>query len=758
MRQYLQWVFLQLRVSTKIMNDRSIVPPSQPGGEQMWPDAYMPEGQVGFYGQPAPSGTRSTLFNFASLRGIIYRQRWLFCGVLILALVIGLVMTLLVTPVYRAEAKVTVRPLGQSVVEGQESNAGFSPMQIYDYLATQAEVIKSRSLAAVVVADLNLVNRTDLLGTEIEESRAPGMSDAKWLKEKEAIAITQLTQNVTAEQLGRNWVLTIGYESQSPTLAAEVANGFADAFVATGSRNSIESNRYALEYLKQQIGETRQKLAEAEQVSNSYARNSGIILEPSTSDEGGPSSTLTATNLASINARVASARAARIEAEQRWQSIQRLPAAELPEVQSSPVLQTLVSERTAKSTQLVELRQRYNDDFPQIRNLLAQIKIIDAQIEKSGTEIKASARSQFLVAQNQERALAAELSSLTEERLVEQDRQVELGGLDREATALRNQLNSLLERYNQINSAAELDPGTITKIDPAVVPGSPFSPNIPRNLGIALVLGLAVAMGLAILRETLDDRIRSLDDVEEKLGLSLLGHTPHVDDRDMATLETNRFSALMEAYSSIRTAINFSLPRSRNVIQITSTEASEGKSTTAVILAELFASLGRKTLLVDADLRRPSVASLLDIEKPKIGLVEVLLGHAELEAAVVKGTHENLDILPVGQIPPNPTEILASPEMRNFIEKYRDEYALIIFDTCPIMGLADAPIVGSLVDATVFVLEANRLPFGQVRTAVRRMGMSGSNVIGVVLTKFRALEAGESYSYQYNYYRYGHDN
>jgi capsular exopolysaccharide synthesis family protein len=190
---------------------------------------------------------------------------------------------------------------------------------------------------------------------------------------------------------------------------------------------------------------------------------------------------------------------------------------------------------------------------------------------------------------------------------------------------------------------------------------------------------------------------------------------------------------------------------------LTSSQAGEGKSTTAVILAELFASLGRKTLLVDADLRRPSVAGLLDIERPKVGLVEVLLGHVELEAAVVKGVHENLEILPVGDIPPNPTEILASAEMREFIEKYRDEYSLIIFDSCPVLGLADAPILASLVDGTVFVLEANRLPFGQARAAVRRLALAGGNMVGVVLTKYRALEAGQSYGYQYGYYEYGRD-
>jgi capsular exopolysaccharide synthesis family protein len=361
------------------------------------------------------------------------------------------------------------------------------------------------------------------------------------------------------------------------------------------------------------------------------------------------------------------------------------------------------------------------------------------------------------IARNREQALEAELNGLTEETLTEQDQKVELSVLDREAQALRDQLRALLDRYNEVSSAANVNPGTLQKLDSATVPGAPYSPNLLRNLTLALALGVAFAAGLAVLRETFDDRIRSLEDVEDKLGLPFLGYTPYVAERDISMEGSNRFSTLMEAYSSIRAAVDHSLPRTSNVIQLTSSQAGEGKTTTAVILAEMFASFGRKTLLVDADLRRPSVANLLGIERPKVGVVEVVLGHVDLDDAVVKGVHENLEILPVGELPPNPSEILASKEFREFIERCRAEYSLVIFDSCPVMGIADAPMLGRLVDATVFVLEANTLPFSRARASVRRLNAAGAKVIGAVLTKYRALEAGQSYDYQYSYYSYGGD-
>lgn len=733
------------------MNEQPVVHAPQPNGQNAWLDAYMPEGPLG------PVHLQQQTLSFATLRGIIYRQRWLVGAVLSLALVCGIVISLLTTPLYEATAKVAAKPYEQIVVEGQGVNQGFSPIQILDFLATQVEIVQSRGLAEAVAADLDLGSRSSFLGEGIEEGRPAGISDRDWKKQKEQLAASILVEGVQAEVPSRNWVMTIGFRSNDPVMAAEIANAYADAFVASGARKSISENEYALEYLTSQIGDTRQRLSEAEQTANAYARNSGIIIDSTGMVEGGTPSTLTASNLSSINSRVASARAARIEAEQRWRAIQNLPVAQLPEVQSSQVLQGLLSDRTSKMSQLADLRQRYNDSFPQIQTLLAQVRVLDEQIERSSSDIKATSRSQFLVAQSQERALEAELADLTGSRMVEQENQVELSALEREAQALRDQLKSLLDRYNQVSSAANVDPGTITKIDSALVPNSPIEPSFPRNIGIALALGLALAVGLAVLRELFDDRIRSLDEVEQKLGLPLLGHTPHLEQRDIELQEANQFSALMEAYASIRAAIDFTLPRNRNVIQLTSAEASEGKSTTSVILAELFASLGRKTLLVDADLRRPSVASILNIERPKVGLVEVVLGHAQMEDAVVKGVHKNLEILPVGAVPPNPSEILASREMREFIEKYRHEYSLIIFDSCPVMGLADAPILANLVDGTVFVLEANRLPFGQARHAIRRLALSGGNIIGAVLTKYRALEAGQAYGYQYGYYEYGGD-
>lgn len=730
------------------MNDRSLMQAPGQDPRQGWVDAYMPDGQpVGHFEAPRP------LLDLSVIRGMLYRQRWLLAGVVVASLIVGLIVTLLATPMYEARATVKVEPYGQYIVEGQDIEGGIASNQVFDFLQTQIAVIQSRNLATTVVEKLNLGERDAILGADFDESRPPNMSDEQWAKTRKEAAAGQLQSSVTAAIPDDNWIISIGYRSSDPALAAELANGYADAFAVSDTANSLETNEYAQEYLLDQITLVRGRLEEAEEATNNYARSNQIIVQPGEEGGAGPT-TLTSTNLASANTRFSQARAERIAAEQKWRAIQNAPADQLPAVQTNSVLQNLVTDKISKESELVELRQRYNDEFPQIQNLLQQIAILDRQIEERGNSIKASIRNDYIVARNQEQALQAELNSLTGETLSEQDDQVQLSVLEREAEALRGQLESLLTRYNQVSSAANVDTGAFNKLDSAVVPSTPYAPSLSVNLTMALVAGIALAGGLALLRETFDDRIRSLEEVEDKLGLPLFGQTPYVDERDIEVFG-NDFSTLMESYASIRSSIDFSLSRDRNVLQFTSTEASEGKSTTAVILAELFARMGRKTLLVDADLRRPTIAKLLDIEKPKVGLVEVLLGHTELENAVIKGVHDNLDILAIAEIPASPTELLSESYLGEMIAKYRNDYSLIIFDSSPVMGLADAPMLSRVVDGTIFVMEANRIQFGKAKAAKRRLQASGAKMLGVILTKYRALEAGQDYSYQYSYYQYG---
>jgi capsular exopolysaccharide synthesis family protein len=732
------------------MNERSIVGAPEPRGGEVWVDQYLPATE---YDQ----GPKSSQLDTAWLRGALFRQRWLIGIVLVFALIAGLAITLLTPPTYEATATVRVSPWGNTIVEGQEVSAPIvSASEIDTYMRTQLDILSSRNLAERVARELDLGRRNDLLGSDVDSGRPANRSDAQWEEDKIKLAASVLRGSIDSEIPNESQIIAISASSENPVLAAEIANAYAKAFVETDVRRELDSNAYARDYLLEQIESVRERLNEAELSANAYARNAGIVTQQTMgSDEEGGSSTIVGSNLASVNQTFAAVRANRIAAEQKWRAIANLPAAQIPEVLENSVVQGLTQERAKLNAELSVLRQRYNDDFPAIADIRSRLSFIDQQIERSGADVKASIRSQFVIARQQEQAMEAELGSVTSDALVEQDKKIEFTSLEREADALREQLKVLLDRYTQINTASNLQSSSITPLDTATVPRSPVSPSLTRNLMIAVVLGLVAAGGLALLREVFVDQFRRAEDVEDRLGLTFLGQTPFVKSEDLETEGANQFSTLMEAYAAIRSTIDYAVPRNGAVVQFTSSQASEGKSTTSLILAQLFARLGRKTLLIDTDLRKPSLHALLDIERPAAGVAEVLLGHVSFEDAKIETVRDNLTILSVAGIPPNPAELVSTAAFRDFIAERRKEYSLVILDSSPMLGLADAAEVAKCVDATVLVIEANRTSLAQARTSVNRLRAVGANILGVVLTKYRALEAGSDYSYQYDYYQYG---
>ena len=712
---------------------------------QHWIDQYLPDAH---YGQRPDSGLVNTTF----LRGALFRQRHLIIITISLVMLASLVITLLVTPMFRAVSTVRIDPYGNNIVQGQDIEPGIASNEITRFMLTQGTVIESKKLAARVADRLKLADVPAFVGEELDDADAARA-------ERRSLAIEKLQSNVEADVPIDNRIVPISYESSDPALAAQIANAYADEFVQEEIRRNIEVNRYAQDYLQTQINDVREKLEQAELEANAYAKQSGIVRQNesvTTSFFGSntSASTMTAANLAQVNETYTAAKAARIEAEQRWRAVAGTPAVQLKEVQSNTAVQEMQRLRGELARELADLQQRYDDNYPAVTETLAQIDRVEGEIARLAGDIKAGVRREYEVSVRQEQALLGERQRASQLALGEQDRRVRFNILDREAEALRNQLANLLQRYNEIATAANVQAGTVTKLDDADVPTAPVSPNLLKNLLVALITGIGLAGGLAVLRETFDERLRSLEEIEDRLGHPLLGHTPFISEEELEEQIENQFSPLMESYSSILTSLDYSLPREKNVLQFTSSQASEGKTTTAVLLATLLARHGRKTLLVDADLRKPSVAAQFGRSTPEVGFAEVVLGRIELHNALLPDTPENLDVLPVAVTPPNPVELLASDAIKHFIDSVRDEYAAIIFDTSPVMGIADAPLISRYVDATIFIVEANRVQFGQARAALKRLRSVGTNVVGIVLTKYRALHAGQSYDYQYRYYHY----
>lgn len=704
---------------------------------------------------PAWSG-----ISLGEIKAMAWRQRRMLVVLSIAALIIGLIITLLMTPIYQSSATVRIDNESLKITEGQDVNPVISAFDTDRYLNTQKQIVESRSMALTVAERLNLLRDDNFITDMKAEPPAADLDARQRAAQRRAIVVGLLQSNVEMAIPQQTRVTSISFTSPDSTLAAQVANEYAEAFRDQNVTGRSDANEYARGILQDQVAQLQAELAETETAAVDYARRNRLIdtgRTGATDDEDGgsqPAPSITTANLIQLNQNFIDARAARILAEQRWNAARGTNPLDLPEARNNTAIQSLLTRKATAVAELEQLRERYLDGYPEIERAEANVQALEGQIQRAGQSLRNSIRSEYEVARAQEQRLESARQQLADETLSEQDRRVQLNILSRDADNQRDQLAELQRRLSQLDATADVDANNIALLDPAVASGVPVSPNLPRNLLVSLVLGLLIGGGLAVVREAVDDTLYSPEDAERKLGLPLLGTTPLVDETDQESLE-DPHSALNEAYYSIRAAIDYATAGDRHkVIQITSGQPSEGKSTTALALARDFARIGRRVLLIDGDLRNPSLHRLLG-EKNKIGMMDVLMNRVTMDEAIRPAGNDGLHVMTLGPIPPNPVQILSGNLVPDLLDKLRDAYDVVLVDSAPVMGLADAPMLSRLADFTVLIAEAGRAHYGQARAAVRRLNETGATIVGIVMTKFDFRDAGYSYDYHYSYYAYG---
>ena len=312
--------------------------------------------------------------------------------------------------------------------------------------------------------------------------------------------------------------------------------------------------------------------------------------------------------------------------------------------------------------------------------------------------------------------------------------------------------DGLLQRYKEVGVAGGVAANNISIIDPAVAPTKPSQPKPAVNMLLAAFAGLGIGVFLALLRDAMDQAVRTPQDIESDLELPLLGTAPLLK-RDVTPEEAlaDTRSPLAEAYHSLRSALQFStangFPRT---LLVTSPWPGGGKSTTAAAIARYLARLGFRVLLIDADLRNPSLHRVMNVQA-HVGLTNLLTGSVDLRQAIQNTAYDNLFLLTSGPLPPNAAELLASQRLTLLAGEAASMFDMVIFDGPPIMALADAPTIGTEVEGTLLVVEANKTTRLQVRNAVRRLDIAGAHVLGVFLTRYKAPRMDDEYGYGYDY-------
>lgn len=700
-------------------------------------------------------------FNVNVYLQLLFRHRKLIVTIIAAFVVLATVGTLAITPQYRATAVIQIerhdtRFTHQNGFEtADEGGRGDA-----EFYKTQYDLLQSRSLAEQVAVRLGLLDDQRFLPTArgllsgVRSLLFGGSTQELDALARRRAAVAKFTSNLIIEPKRGSRLVLIHYLDPDPSLAQLIVNGVADVFTSRNLERRFEASSYARSYLDERLQELKGKLEASEAELVAYGARQQIVNTGSGEHKG----TLASVNLTTTNASLATARNERTRLEQLWAMAQTDNVYGLPQILDNKAMS---SNREKRSTLAAEYQQKstlFKSGYPEMMAIKSQMDELDRQATKIVNVVKDSIRTQYVAAKNQETELERQLVELKGELANEQARSIKYDMLQREVSTNRSLYEQMLQRAKEISVLGALDSNNISVVDPAEKPTAPYTPRPLFNLIVAAITGLLCSVAAVVVIEYLDNTVKTPQDVETTFRIPVLGLLPAVDDHSaiISALHDQR-SNVSEALRSLKTALQFAtpngLPRS---ITVTSARPAEGKSTTSVALAKTCAEQGIRVLLIDADLRRPSLH--LKIGQPNsVGLSNYLAGTTQASEVVQHTDTDNLFFIGSGPLPPNPADLFTGPKFPSLLALGGEFFDLIIVDAPPVLGLADAPLIANAISETIFVIAAGETRRDVIGVALKRLSMARAHVLGCVLNRFRFENAGYGYGGAYeHYYGYGY--
>lgn len=613
------------------------------------------------------------------------------------------------------------------------------------FLMTQVELINSASLAERVINQMQLLR--DPYFSNPDNPNYAQLSTADRMKN--AVAKFQASTSVSA--VGNSFLIVIRFAHTDPRRAAEIANTLAQAHIDFNLSRRVRSTQYAQTYLEEQLESTRQALQAAERDLVTFVSENDLLIVNRESNGSETGEELDVSALIELNQQLIQASIERASAQTAWEQAQNSQFRS--KVLESNVINGLNDDLVELRSEYEQISERLQPNHPEVVRLTSRIQLVEDEIEQQTNLIVAAQRDIFeqdyRQAQARENNLRNRINELEESVFDKRALSIDYNIRLREVQTARSQYEALLQRFSDVGISDDLGSDLVQIVDRAAPSSVPFKPNRRRSVMIAVIFSSLLAGGLIFLLDRLDDKVTDPDDIRERLGIPILGVISKLSGGKNPLQElASPKSEISEAYASVCTNIQFSGGDRRiQVIQVTSTRPSEGKSVTSAGLALRFAGLGKRVLLIDADMRRPT------FEGPANhgGLAGVLAGMASLDDGVKPTQHNNVFLLSSGRNVPNPSEILGSDKLGALIKDAREYFDYIIIDTPPVMGLADAPTIGARVDGTVMVVQSGALHTPNIRASIDRLRSSGTRILGAVMTKYV-----RSSTFKYGYYDYSY--
>lgn len=683
-------------------------------------------------------------------------------------------MAFRMTPIYTAEVRLLAEPIESKV---STSNPWVSTALVWLFYETQKEIIESRNVALNVVDQLGLVDEQDKRATEkaAEKSELLDFDWKIWLPEqwrpapekeltqeqKRQYAAMGLQGQLAVVISKESQIIRVIYEDASPEMAAKVANAVAVNYRDFGLSSRLSKARAQTEFLNKQLKELEQKVEIAEGALQAYQEKEGLI------DSESRKQIVTA-QLEGLSQQLVSAEAKRNEAEIRYREVQRLQRNKtgydsLIAVLDNNLITRLRSKQSDLYQKVSELSERYGSKHPKLIAAKSELKEANRVLTNAVRKVVGSLKQEFQVAAQQERKVRGMLDQRKTEIQSLQSKNFELTKLERDAENARQVYEQFLSRLGELDVEGEYDVSNVSIIDDAVVPTVPSKPNKGRMILGGAFMGLLLGIAVAFMRDRMDTTFKVLEHAESRLGLNGLGIVPFLRKKDIEisperVVESSPHSPFSEAINHIRTGILFSdVDEPPTVVMVTSSTASEGKTTFCSNLANSFSQMG-KTLLIECDLRKPRVAGFYDI-KTDGGVTDVAMSPERAQELIVRiDQNKDLYVLPAGTSVPNPLEFLSSDAFKRLLDALRKKFDHILIDAPPVLPVSDAIVLSHLTDGLVMAVRADATTGKMAKEAIKRIRAAHVTPLGVVLTQASAKRMAEYGGHYYtdNSY-YGHD-
>lgn len=699
----------------------------------------------------------------------ISKRKWAILAFgLLVALLVGVIVFSL-TPIFRATTTVLIEANKNKVVSIEDVYSGIT--QNREYFQTQVEIIKSREVAIKTIEALKLWDYSEfdprLKGDSPWDALLDyvGISDAvdskEWTNSALADAVfVKFVKRLTIEPVRLSQLAKVSFESSSPALAALVANTVATTYIESDLDARYKMTKQASGWLQERLSSLKTKLDDSERSLQSYREKAGIVDVKSAAQSGAGK------QIEEVTQRLVETRLRRAEAENAFNQIKSVGKngdySSLPAVVRNNNVSDALKAQAEAERAMSEIAQRYGFEHPKYVAAEATLKSARENLKRQVESVVGSVTREYEVAVGTERALENTLNSARGSIQNLNRKEFELGLLEREVDSNRQIYDMFMKRAKETNVSGDLQSAVARVVDSAVVPNKAVKPQKPQIIGIAFVLGLFVGVLVSLLLDKLDNTIKTTEDVEAKLKAPLLTTLPLLDKGDTDRVASARLfldnpkSIYSEAIRTARTGVLLSaIDLPNRILLVTSSLPGEGKTTFSINLA-LAHSQTKRTLLIDADMRRPAITKGLDLAPGAKGLSELVAGTAVLDDCLQAVPGSSLSVLGSGRIPPNPLELLLSQKFKSTLDELAAIYDIIVIDSPPVELVSDALVISAHATGVIYAVKAADTPYPLARKGLQRIRRAEGEIMGVVLNRFDFKQAEKYYGEYSGYGKYGY--